>query len=42
MHPQIALLDRVVATEQLAKLDPTCGHLEQDLFQDIWSIRPWR
>lgn len=35
MHPQMALLDRVVATEQLAKLDPARGHLEQDLFQDI-------
>jgi hypothetical protein len=35
MHPQMALLDRVVATEQLAKLDPARGHLEQDLFQDV-------
>jgi hypothetical protein len=35
VHPQMALLERVVAVEQLAKLDPTRGHLEHDVFQDI-------
>jgi hypothetical protein len=36
MRLHVSPLDRVVVGEQLAKFDPTRGHLKQKLFQDAW------
>ena len=40
VHPQVALLGLVLAIEQSCKLNPTCGHLKQELLQETLVHTP--